>query len=149
MKFNPDKPYNEMHRYCAYRTGYAQKIEVFVHTINGPKGEAGMSVKKLIKNEEIQDRIHTIRDVQVMLDEDLASLYGVETKALNQAVKRNSERFPEEFMFQITDDEFNRLRSQIVTSNQRGGRRYLPYAFSKMDIGAVEMLARLEGQGGE
>ena len=108
-----------------------------------------MSVKKLIKNEEIQDRIHTIRDVQVMLDEDRASLYGVETKALNQAVKRNSERFPEEFMFQISDDEFNRLRSQIVTSNQRGGRRYLPYAFSKMDIGAFEMITRLEGLGDE
>ena len=66
-----------------------------------------------------------------MLDEDQALLYGVETKVLNQAVKRNSERFPEEFMFQITDDEFNRLRSQIVTSNQRGGRRYLPYAFTE------------------
>lgn len=80
-----------------------------------------MSGNELIKNEEIQNRIYAIRDVQVMLDEDLLLLYGVETKVLNQTVKRNSERFPEEFMFQITDDEFNRLRSQIVTSNQRGG----------------------------
>ena len=104
-----------------------------------------MSGNDLIKPEEIQSRIHTIRGVQVMLDEDLALLYGVETKVLNQAVKRNSERFPEEFMFQITDDEFNRLKSQIVTSTQRCGRRYLPYAFSKMDIGAFEMLTRLEG----
>ena len=72
----------------------------------------------LIKTDDIQSRIHTIRGVQVMLDEDLALLYGVKTKVLNQAVKRNRERFPEEFMIQITDDEFDRLRSQIVTSNQ-------------------------------
>lgn len=100
-----------------------------------------MSGNELIKNEEIQNRIYAIRDVQVMLDEDLSLLYGVETKVLNQAVKRNSERFPEEFMFQITDDEFNRLRSQIVTSNQRGGRRYLPYAFTEQ---GVAMLTRLK-----
>ncbi len=90
-----------------------------------------MNGNDLIKPEEIQSKIHTIRSVQVMLDEDLALLYGVETKVLNQAVKQNSERFPDEFMFQITDDEFNRLRSQIVTSNRRGGKRYLPCAFTE------------------
>ena len=57
MKFDPDKPCDEMHRYCAYRTGYAQKIKAFVQTINGPKGEAGMSGSELIKNEEIQNKI--------------------------------------------------------------------------------------------
>lgn len=103
-----------------------------------------MSGSELIKNEEIQNRIYTIRDVQVMLDEDLALLYGVETKVLNQAVKRNSERFPEEFMFQITDDEFNRLRSQFVTSNQRGGRRYLPYAFTEQGVAMLSAVLRSE-----
>ncbi len=98
----------------------------------------------LIKPEEIQSRIHTIRGVQVMLDEDLALLYGVETKVLNQAVKRNSERFPEEFRFQITDDEFNRLRSQIVTSSPIGGRRYLPYAFTEQGIAMLSAVLRSE-----
>ena len=103
-----------------------------------------MSGNELIKLEEIQSRIHTIRGVQVMLYEDLALLYGVETKVLNQAVKRNSERFPEEFMFHITDDEFNRLRSQIVTSNQSGGRRYLPYAFTEQGIAMLSAVLRSE-----
>ncbi len=65
-----------------------------------------------------------------MLDSDLAELYGVETKVLNQAIKRNLKRFPESFMFQLTEEEFNSLRSQIVTS-KRGGRRYLPHAFTE------------------
>ena len=75
----------------------------------------------------IQSRIHTIREVQVMLDNDLAELYGVGVKVLNQAVKRNIDRFPKEFMFQLTKDEYNSLRSQIVTlDNQRGKhRKYL------------------------
>jgi hypothetical protein len=67
-----------------------------------------------------------------MLDSDLAELYGVVTKALNQAVKRNIERFPDDFMFRLTDDEHASLRSQIVTSTaSRGGRRYAPYAFTE------------------
>jgi hypothetical protein len=133
-----------LHRYCAYLTGDAQKIKAFVQTIDGPKGEAGMSGSELIKKEEIQNRINTLRDVQVMMDEDLALLYGVETKVLNQTVKRNSERFPEEFMIQITDDEFNRLRSRIVTSNQRGGRRYLPYAFNEQGVAMLSDVLRSE-----
>ena len=76
-----------------------------------------MSGYDLIKPKEIQSRIHTFRGDQVMPDEELALLYGVETKVLDQVVKRKSERFSEELMFQITDDEFNRLMSQIVTSN--------------------------------
>jgi hypothetical protein len=67
-----------------------------------------------------------------MLDSDLASLYGVPTKALNQAVKRNQERFPEDFRFQLTPEELEILRSQIVTSRPgHGGRRYQPFAFSE------------------
>ena len=78
----------------------------------------------------IESLIHIIRDQQVMLDADLARLYGVETKVLNQAVKRNIQRFPEDFMFQLSKDEC--LRSQIVTSNGgRGGSRYMPYAFTE------------------
>jgi len=68
-----------------------------------------------------------------MLDEDLALLYGVETRRLNEQVKRNSERFPDDFMFQLTQDEFNSLTSQIAIS-KRGGRRKLPYAFTEQGI---------------
>jgi hypothetical protein len=74
----------------------------------------------------------TVRGEKVMLDADLAQLFGVPTKALNQAVKRNSDRFPSDFMFQLTAEEHESLRSQIVTSSsERGGRRYLPYAFTE------------------
>ncbi len=106
-----------------------------------------MDANSLITN-NIQNRIHTIRGSQVMLDSDIATLYEVPTKALNQAVKRNSERFPEQFMFQLTEDEFENLRSQIVTSNTkvlrsqivtlnkgRGThRKYLPYAFTEQGV---------------
>lgn len=69
-----------------------------------------------------------------MIDADLANLYGVETKRLNEQTRRNIERFPDDFMFQLTDEEFNCLRSQFATSNStagRGGRRHLPYAFTE------------------
>ena len=65
-----------------------------------------------------------------MLDFDLASLYGTETKVLKQAVRRNLRRFPSDFMFELTPEEFDSLRSQIVTSNKRGGTRYMPFAFT-------------------
>ena len=82
----------------------------------------------------IESLIHTIRDQPVMIDRDLARLYGVETKVLNQAVKRNIQRFPEDFRFQLTKEEC--LRSQIVTSNGgRGGSRYMPYVFLVRTIG--------------
>ncbi len=81
----------------------------------------------------IRSKIHEIRGRRVMLDFDLAVLYGVETKALKQAVRRNMERFPADFMFEITNEEYNSLkdslRSQFVTSN-RGGIRYMPFAFT-------------------
>jgi hypothetical protein len=88
----------------------------------------------------IQSMIFTIRGVQIMLDRDLAVVYGVETKVLNQAVKRNIDRFPQEFRFRITESEYDEvvttserfnLRSQFVTSSGHGGRRYLPYAFTE------------------
>ena len=76
----------------------------------------------------IQNKIFEIRGCQVMLDNDLALLYEVEVKALNQAVKRNTECFPKEFMFQLSEKESKNLRSQIVTAKSHGGRRYAPYA---------------------
>ena len=88
---------------------------------------------------KIEERIFTIRGRQVMIDRDLAQLYGVETKVLNQAVKRNIKRFPEDFMFQLNSLEFENLKSQIVTSSW-GGTRKLPYAFTEQ---GVAMLAGL------
>lgn len=94
-----------------------------------------MTDKKLIATvDQIESRIFLIRGQRVMLDADLAELYGVETKALNRAVKRNIERFPEDFMFQLTTEEFVGLRYQFGTSNipsGRGGRRSLPYVFTE------------------
>ena len=95
--------------------------------------------KLIIKQTEIQNKILSIRGIQVMLDRDLAKLYQVETKVLNQAVKRNIERFPNDFMFQLTKEEFEILKSQIVTSSSKhGGIRKLPYAFTEQ---GVSMLA--------
>ncbi|MFT4312708.1 MAG: ORF6N domain-containing protein [Candidatus Woesearchaeota archaeon] len=88
---------------------------------------------------DLKSKIHTIRGKQVMLDRDLAQLYGVETKRLNEQVKRNSERFPEDFCFQLNNDEFNEiLRSQFATSNSDwGGIRYFPYAFTEQGVATL------------
>lgn len=77
-----------------------------------------------------------------MLDSDLAFLYDVETKVFNQAVKRNESRFPDRFRFRLSSEEYERLRSQTVTSNGRGGRRYLPYAFTEQDIAMLSAVLR-------
>jgi hypothetical protein len=82
----------------------------------------------------IEDSILIIRGQKVLLDVDLARMYGVTTKVLNQAVRRNAERFPDDFMFQLDSEETQNLRSQIVTSNRRGGRRYYPYAFTEQGV---------------
>lgn len=79
----------------------------------------------------IESTILIIREEKVILDADLAALYGVETRALIQSVKRNRKRFPADFLFQLTRAEFNSLRSQTVISKTRGGRRSLPYAFTE------------------
>src|SRR3989338_3999628 len=90
-----------------------------------------MADKKLIASvEQIESRIMFIRGQKVMLDADLAELYGVETRRLNEQVNRNIERFPEDFMFQLAGEEFANLKSQIATSSW-GGRRKLPYAFTE------------------
>jgi hypothetical protein len=88
--------------------------------------------KDVVTITHIEGRIFLVRGHRIMLDADLADLYGVTTKALNQAVKRNVGRFPEDFVFRLADKDVRVLRSQIVTSNAgRGGRRYAPYAFTE------------------
>lgn len=104
-----------------------------------------MENKPTIIPQEIQNLIYTIRGRQVMLDSDLAILYGVETKNLNRAVKRNIERFPLSFCFQLTEDEAENLRCQIGTSSLNyGGRRYLPYAFGEQGIAMLSAVLRSE-----
>ena len=90
----------------------------------------------------IQSKIYDIRGCRVMLDFDLAELYQVETKALNRAVKRNIERFPERFMFQLTKEESENLRFQIGTSSTHGGSRYLPYAFTEQGVSMLSAVLR-------
>ena len=92
----------------------------------------------------IQKKIYEIRGKQVMLDFDLATLYGVETKVLKQGVKRNIRRFPIDFMFELTQEEFNSLRSQFVTSNKRGGTRYMPFAFTEQGVAMLSSILNSE-----
>src|SRR6516165_2317163 len=95
----------------------------------------------LIPAERIERSILVIRGQRMMLDADLAGLYGVETKALVRAVKRNRERFPTDFMFQLTREEFDILRNQFGTSSW-GGRRYLPYAFTEQGVAMLASVLR-------
>jgi hypothetical protein len=104
-----------------------------------------MSNTHLIKIEEIQNKIYTFRGVQVMSDRDLASLYGVETRVLNQAVKRNSGRFPKEFCFQLTNEEFDNWKSQIVISNEdKMGLRRPPYVFTEQGVAMLSAVLKSE-----
>jgi len=97
----------------------------------------------VIPPERIASRIFLIRDEKVMLDSDLAELYGVESRTLIQAVKRNIDRFPHDFMFQINELEFEALISQIVISNDgRGGRRKLPYVFTEQGVAMLSSVLR-------
>ena len=88
----------------------------------------------IVPAERIQNAIYLLRGQKVMLSTDLAELYGVSVKVLNQAVKRNTERFPDDFMFQLTREELTNLKSQIVTSSWGGARRALPYAFTEQGV---------------
>ena len=96
----------------------------------------------LISSDTLTGAILVIRGHKVMLDADLAALYGVETKALNQAVRRNIERFPDDFMFQLTSDEMENLRSQTVTSSSWGGRRTRPYAFTEQGVAMLSSVLK-------
>ena len=104
-----------------------------------------MTAKKLIvSTERIESQIFLIRGQKVMLDKDLADLYEVEAKVLNQAVKRSLDRFPGDFMFQLTAEEVARLRSQIVTLKTGRGqhRKYLPYAFTEQGVAMLSSVLR-------
>lgn len=109
-----------------------------------------MSKPAIVPIEQLQQRIFLIRGQKVMLDVHLAGLYGVQTKSLNLAVKRNHKRFPEDFMFQLSAEEYDEvkkvLRFQFETSKQagRGGRRYLPYAFTEQGVAMLSSVLRSE-----
>ena len=95
-----------------------------------------------VRVDQIRHAIHLIRGQHVLLDAELAALYSVETRALVQAVRRNADRFPADFMFQLTKEEFTALRSQSVISNGRGGRRYPPYAFTEQGVAMLSSVLR-------
>ena len=96
----------------------------------------------IVTEQGIQSRIFTIRGRQVMLDRDLAELYQVETKVLNQAVKRNIKRFPENFRFQLTKEELENLRSQFVTFKENLNTKYLPYAFTEQGVSMLSAVLK-------
>jgi hypothetical protein len=109
------------------------------------KQTSSLAVQAAIPVERIAQKIYLVRGQKVMLDSDLAELYEVETKVLNQAVRRNIERFPEDFMFQLVPEELENLRSQFVTSSSGyGGRRYLPYAFTEQGVAMLSSVLKSE-----
>jgi len=109
------------------------------------RGITPMKPSSLIPVGRIEKAIYLIRGEKVMLDSDLAELYCVETKALNRAVKRNSRRFPPDFMFRLSSEEVSRLKYQIGTSKKgRGGRRYLPYVFTEQGVAMLSSVLNSE-----
>ena len=105
---------------------------------NSPKGKAVTTV------ESIAGHIYVIRGEQMMVDSDLATLYGVPTSALNQAVTRNAERFPEDFAFKLSPEEWAALKSHFVTSNRAGGRRKPPRVFTEQGVAMLSSVLRSE-----
>lgn len=103
-------------------------------------------MKSILPAERIERLIYLIRSKKVMLDMDLADLYEVETGRLNEQVKRNKDRFPEDFMFQLTKDEFNNLKSQFAISSW-GGRRTLPYTFTEQGVAMLNAVFVCHGKG--
>jgi hypothetical protein len=103
---------------------------------------AGNHMKKEIAVDVVAKKILLIRGLKVMLDSDLAGLYGVRTKELNKAVQRNKGRFPADFMFRLTSAEVKNLRFQIGTSSSYGGRRYLPYVFTQEGVAMLSSVLR-------
>lgn len=101
-----------------------------------------MQTKAIVPRPAVARAIQLIRGQRVMLDADLAALYGVETRVLLQAVRRNPARFPADFMLRLTPAEFARLRSQFVISNKRGGRRHRPFAFTEQGVAMLSSVLR-------
>jgi hypothetical protein len=93
------------------------------------------SINSLVPDEHVMNKIYAVRNQKIMLDSDLAELYGIETKVLKQAVRRNIQRFPDDFMFEMNKEELSVLRSQIVTSKlSHGGTRYMPFCFNEQGL---------------
>jgi len=109
---------------------------------NSKDSRSSLSERVSVPSELILQAIHLIRGHKIMLDADLACLYEVETKTLTRAVRRNVERFPEDFMFQLSKEEFDDLRRQSGTSSQWGGRRYPPYAFTEQGVAMMSGVLR-------
>lgn len=102
-----------------------------------------MAKKGLVKARRIEQAIVIVRGIRVLLDADLAVLYGVSTRELVQAVKRNRKRFPKDFMLRLTDDDVEILRSQsVISSSDHGGRRYAPYAFTEQGVAMLSSVLR-------
>jgi hypothetical protein len=98
----------------------------------------------IIPDEAIISRIYLVRGEKVMLDSDLAELYDIETKYLKRAVKQNISRFPDDFMFELTKEEWESLRCNFSTSNKRGGTRYLPYVFTEQGVAMLSSVLNSE-----
>jgi ORF6N domain len=111
-----------------------------------PRKKSSLSeIQVAVLPERITQKIYLIRGQKIMLDDDLAQLYEVETRVINQAVKRNLNRFPEDFMFQLSPEESENLRSQFVTSSSGyGGRRYVPYAFTEQGVAMLSSVLKSE-----
>ena len=103
-----------------------------------------MKAKPAVSVQRIEGLIYLIRDQRVMLDRDLADLYGVKTKVLKQAVRRNIKRFPDDFLFELTEEEKNALRSQIVTLKRGQHSKYLPFAFTEQGVAMLSTVLNSE-----
>lgn len=127
------------HEYCRDRVKGKEKMAKKAEIVKTPVAITSTSIQML----SVQQRIFVIRDKQVMVDRDLAALYGVETRVLKQAVKRNPERFPEEFMFQLDNQEFMKWRSQFVMSNSdKMGLRYRPFVFTEQGVAMLSAVLK-------
>jgi len=126
-------------------TGWAGTIiEACDSMIEESPGPQSNAIMACLRTENIHQRILIIRGHRVILDADLAELYGVPTKVFNQAVHRNAERFPDDFMFQLSREEVDLIRSQIVTLKAERGkhRKYLPYAFTEQGVAMLSGVLR-------
>ncbi len=138
-----------MHKFISRKGGHHFHPPIELSRQSGPQNNYLIVAKAnrivMIPVELVMNKIYLIRGKKVMLDRDLAALYGVATKVLNQAVRRNVGRFPDDFMFEMTTEELERLRSQIVTSKPgRGGTRYLPMAFTEHGVAMLSSVLNSE-----